>query len=140
MKKKIKRIIAIFVAIPVLIISIQVVRRLVRDREEEIPRSAVTVVTGTPEVGTLEYSVMYSGTLMPEKMVTVLPKSVGKLESLVVNEGDELEQGDLIGYVDKDVARLQMEQAFAAYQGAEADRQAAKAGGRGTRRYCRTGS
>lgn len=120
MKKKLKRIIAVFVSILVLVIAFQVGRKLLANRKTETEQAAVTVVTGSPEIGTLESSVMYSGTLMPEKMVTVLPKAAGKLEKIVVAEGQEVVEGDLLGTVDKEVAKLQMEQARAAYQAAYA--------------------
>jgi RND family efflux transporter MFP subunit len=128
MKKKLKRIIAIFIAIPVLIISFQVVRRVLRNREVEVEQAAVPVITDTPEIGTLEYSVLYSGTLKPEKMVTVLPKGSGKLEAIVVEEGQVLDQGDLIALVDKDIAKLQMDQVYAGYQAALAQSRKAEAG------------
>lgn len=128
MKKKLKRIIVILVAIPVLIIAFQVTRKLLSNREIERPQAAVPVVIGTPKIGTLEKSILYSGTLMPEKMVTVLPKVPGKLESIAVEEGEPVEEGDLIATVDKEVAELQMEQAHAAYRAAFAQYQAAKRG------------
>ena len=128
MKKKRKRIIAIIVTIPVLIIAFQVGRRLLANRETDIIQAAVPVVTDKPQVGTLENSVLYSGTLMPEKMVTVLPKAAGKLEKIVVSEGQEVEEGELLGTVDKEVAKLQMEQARAAYQAAFAQYKVAQRG------------
>jgi HlyD family secretion protein len=118
MKKKLKRIIAIFVTIPVLIIAFQVGRKLLANRESDVVRAAVPVVTEMPKVGSLENSILYSGTLVPEKMVTVLPKTSGKLERIYVEEGQVVAEGDLLGTVDKEVAKLQMEQARAAYQAA----------------------
>ena len=118
MKKKLKRIIAIFVTIPVLIIAFQVGRKLLANREPEVVRAAVPVVTELPKVGSLENSILYSGTLVPEKMVTVLPKTSGKLEQIYVEEGQIVAEGDLLGTVDKEVTKLQMEQASAAYQAA----------------------
>ncbi len=128
MKKKLKRIIVIFVAIPVLIIAFQVGRKIFANRERDVVQAAVPVVTETPEVGTLENSVIYSGTLMPEKMVTVVPKTAGKLESILVREGDIIEEGRHLGTVDKEVAKLQMEQAYAAYQAANAQYKVAQRG------------
>lgn len=128
MKKKLKRIIAVFITIPVLIIAFQVVRKVLENREQEVVPAAVPVVTGNPQVGILEDSVLFSGTLMPEKMVTVLPKAAGKLESIIVKEGQEVSEGQLLGTVDKQVAKLQMQQAFATYQAAHAQYKVAQRG------------
>ena len=68
MKRKFKRILAIVITIPVLIIAFQVTRKMLKNRVEEDPVSLMPVITGSPEIGTLENTIMYPGTLMPEKM------------------------------------------------------------------------
>ena len=128
MKKKIKRIIAIFVTIPVLIIGFQVTRKLLQNREKEVPESLMPVVVGYPEVGSLENSIMYPGTLEPEKIVTVLPKTSGKLTEILVREGDRVEEGELIAVIEKEVTGYQKDQAEAAYQAALAQLRKAERG------------
>ena len=120
MKKRLKVAIALFVTLPALIIAVQVIRRIGITADEPEPVSAVPVVVSEPVLGILENSILYPGTLTPEKTVIVLPKTAGKLEGLFVSEGDRVAAGDLLASVEKRIYRLQTEQALAAYQAADA--------------------
>ncbi|MFP4564340.1 MAG: efflux RND transporter periplasmic adaptor subunit [Spirochaetia bacterium] len=120
MKRRLKVAIALFVTLPVLIIGVQIVRKvgISNDRPERV--SAVPVIVGEPAFGDLENSILYPGTLTPDKTVIVLPKTAGKLEQIYVTEGERVHTAHLLASVEKRTYKLQVEQALAAYQAAEA--------------------
>lgn len=120
MKRRLKVAIALFVTLPVLIIVVQIVRRVGISVDGPELVSAVPVIVHTPVIGILENSILYPGTLTPDKTIIVLPKTAGKLERVYVSEGDRVDAGELLAAVEKRIYRLQVEQALAAYQAAAA--------------------
>jgi HlyD family secretion protein len=116
--------------VPVLIIGFQVTRKLMQNREKEIPESLMPVVVGYPEIGSLESSIMYPGTLKPERIVTVLPETAGKLTNIRVREGDRVDEGEIIASIEKKVTGYQKDQAEAAYHAALAQLKKAERGAR----------
>jgi HlyD family secretion protein len=88
----------------------------------------VPVIVGTPRRETLERTVAYSGNLQPRRTVTVLSKVSGKVEQLHVAEGDVVLKDDLLVSMEDRVVRLQMDQAYSAWQAALAQTQNAEKG------------
>lgn len=78
------------------------------------------------EKGSLEVQVVETGTLEPVKVVEVKSRVGGRLKSLLVDEGDVVTEGQLIGIVDPQETQLFVKQNQAQLAGAQAgaDRQA----------------
>jgi len=71
--------------------------------------------------GTLERTVMSSGTLHPVSMVRVLPLMSGKVERIFVDYNDTVRRGDILAELNTDMLRLRLEQNQAAVQRARAN-------------------
>jgi HlyD family secretion protein len=65
-------------------------------------------------------SMVWQGTVEALSSVDVMPNSNGKILEIPVKEGDHVNAGDVLFQVDNQDARLQLEQAKAGYQAAEA--------------------
>lgn len=90
MKRRLKVAIALFVTLPVLIIVVQIVRRVgvSNDRPERV--SAVPVIVGEPSLGDLENSILYPGTLTPDKTVGLRKNGA---ERIIIRGNAFLEDG-----------------------------------------------
>jgi multidrug efflux pump subunit AcrA (membrane-fusion protein) len=64
--------------------------------------------------------ITFTGTLYPKTQFNIAPKVGGRLESLLVNIGDVVQQGQLIAVLDDDEYVQQMDQAKAELEVAEA--------------------
>ncbi|MBN2049369.1 MAG: efflux RND transporter periplasmic adaptor subunit [Spirochaetales bacterium] len=91
-----------------------------RQGKEEEPLDYSPVVASYPVLGVVEESLHYPGTLMPEKTIVVVPKVSGKVERVYVEKGRYVHQDELLVDIDSRIVELQMEQAYAAYQAADA--------------------
>ncbi|MFW5688581.1 MAG: efflux RND transporter periplasmic adaptor subunit, partial [Spirochaetota bacterium] len=78
------------------------------------------VVVGRPVLRDAERSVRYSGNLIPEASTTVLPKVGGRITAMEAETNQRLSAGDVIARIEDDVLRLQVAQARAAYEAADA--------------------
>lgn len=65
-------------------------------------------------------SMVWQGTVEALSSVDVMPNGSGKILEIPVKEGDHVNSGDVLFQVDDQDARLQLEQARAGYQAAEA--------------------
>jgi HlyD family secretion protein len=98
-------------------------------RREAAPEPvAVPVAVQVPVRGPIRRTVRYSGTLEPRAMVTVLSKVPGRIERILVSEGDLVKKGQLLVLMEDDVARLQTDQASAALAAAKAQLEKARRG------------
>jgi HlyD family secretion protein len=97
-------------------------------RESAAEPVAVPVTVQAPRRGTIGRTLRYSGTLEPRATVTVLSKVPGRVECIVVSEGDTVTKGQLLVLMEDDVARLQAEQAAAALDAAQAQLEKARRG------------
>jgi len=103
------------IALAVAFIGLQIFLRTPQMPNEPVSRQKPPVaVEVTPvmqetilEIGT------YTGTLLPESQFIVAPKISGKLEKIMVDIGDELENGSLIAVLDNDEYVQQVDQARA---------------------------
>jgi HlyD family secretion protein len=68
--------------------------------------------------------------VQPERSVNVSPKSAGILKQLLVKEGDAVEQGQILAYMDDSNLQGQMRQAQGNLAAAEANREKISAGNR----------
>ena len=95
--------------------------RLLLNQSQEEPRARTTeVVTAAPRHGLVEEIIQYPGTLRPSGTVTVLPKAAGKIESILITEEDRVQADQPIALLERDSLALQLEQAKASFQAAEA--------------------
>ncbi len=78
--------------------------------------------------GSIARTLRYAGTLEPRAMVTVLAKVPGRVERILVSEGDAVRAGRLLVLMEDDVARLQADSASAALAAAQAQLEKARRG------------
>ena len=83
--------------------------------------SAVTYEFASVRRGTLERTVMSSGTIHPVSTIRVLPLMSGKVERIFVDYNDSVRRGDVLAELNTDVLRLRREQNQAAVQRARAN-------------------
>ena len=72
---------------------------------------------------TLPIVISANGTIQPERSVNVSPKTSGMLKSLLVKEGDRIEAGQILAYMDDSNLQGQLIQAQGQLAGAEANLQ-----------------
>lgn len=83
-----------------------------------------------PTIGPISESLSYTGNIEAKQMVTVTPKASGTLMSLNIKVGDTTEKDSVLGQINQDAARLQLQQAQSAYNAANATYQKALRGAR----------
>jgi HlyD family secretion protein len=88
------------------------------------------VQTAPVERSNLTIKVTANGTVQPERSVNVSPKSAGILKQLLVKEGDAVDQGQILAYMDDSNLQGQMRQAQGNLAAAEANREKISAGNR----------
>ncbi len=125
---KSKKYLWLLLLIPFLFVGIPVLQILLTPEEEVEIEEGAPVRVGSMSAGTVAQEIRYSGNLLPERTVSVVPKVAGRVEELLVDEGDILDQDELICVIDDEVVRLQQQQAYSAWQAAEAQYQSALRG------------
>jgi HlyD family secretion protein len=88
------------------------------------------VQTARVERSNLAITVTANGTVQPERSVNVSPKASGILKQLLVKEGDAVEQGQILAYMDDSNLQGQLRQAQGDLAAAEANREKVSAGNR----------
>jgi HlyD family secretion protein len=88
------------------------------------------VQTASVERSTLSLTISTNGTVQPEMSVNVSPKSAGILKQLLVKEGDSVQQGQVLAYMDVSNLQGQLRQAQGNLAAAEVNLQRAIAGNR----------
>lgn len=99
-------------------------------REAQEPEELASVIVAQPRRGPVERSIRVSGTLEAARTVAVTPKVGGRIERIFVEEGQAVLKGELLVQIEDRAARLQMEQAQAAWRAAEAQYEQARRGPR----------
>jgi HlyD family secretion protein len=122
--------ILILALIALAVLGVALLPRLRGAARAEEPQDWVPVIAGKPRLGMVERSIRVSGTLQPARTVAVTPKVPGRIERIFVEEGEAVSQGQLLVQIEDRAARLQMEQARAAWQAAEAQYEQARRGPR----------
>ncbi len=88
------------------------------------------VQTAPVERSNLIITVTANGTVQPERSVNVSPKTSGILKQLLVKEGDAVEQGQVLAYMDDSNLQGQLRQAQGNLAAAEANLEKVSAGNR----------
>lgn len=97
-----------------------------------VPKQEATrkVVTGSVERRNLPIVISANGTVKPERSINVSPKNSGILKRLLVKEGDIVQKGQIIAYMDDSNFQGQLTQARGQLAQAEANLQKIQAGNR----------
>jgi RND family efflux transporter MFP subunit len=97
-------------------------------REAGVQAEAVAVIVAAPRTGPVERTLLYSGSLVPKSTVTLTARVPGKIERILVEEGQLVTRDQPLLLVEDDAVRLQMQQAHAAWQAAQAQYEKARRG------------
>lgn len=81
---------------------------------QEAEEVTVPVEVGLAQTGDINLVFSYSGSIQPKSEINIIPGANGQVESLMVEEGDEIKAGDVIAVVEDDTYLIQIEQAEAA--------------------------
>ena len=103
---------------------------IARNNVEAEPRQQVTVRVERPRIGVIERVLHTSGTLRAGSTINVTSKVAGRIEAVPVQEGQSVAEGDLLVQIEEQTPRLQLEQAYAAWQAAQAQYEKALRGPR----------
>lgn len=90
----------------------------------------VPVEVAKVKQGEIKSFLTVSGLVEPAKTVRVNAKIMGEVKEVLVKEGDQVEKGDLLLRLDDEQIRLQVAQAKAAFDSAQATLEKLKAGAR----------
>jgi HlyD family secretion protein len=93
-------------------------------------QAALKVQTALVQRGNLAIEISANGTVQPEQSVNVSPKTAGILKQLLVKEGDAVQQGQVLAYMDNSNLQGQLRQAQGNLAAAEANLQRVSAGNR----------
>ncbi len=106
-------------------------------KEEAVQETeeSVAVEVQTPKIGSLTLDTAYIGTVMPQEQVYVIPKTSGTVTETVFEVGDQVQAGDVLFKIDDEAAQLQMANARAAYESAQAGVTAQNGGARDLQNY-----
>lgn len=117
---------------PVLAVALVVTACGPRPRVAPPTPSALTTTVGVATVQRtdLRQTLTYSGDVKPDAEVTVLPKMSGRIDQLLVDVGARVKAGDVIAQIEHTTQDLQLEQAKAQLQSAQARLDTVKAGPR----------
>ncbi len=112
------------VVVPVLVVltfvGVPAGRFLLQPEPDAATSPPAPVVVGLPRLADAERTVRYTGNLTPESTTMVLPRVGGRVTELRVRLNQPVQAGDVIARVEDDALRLQVAQARAAYEAADA--------------------
>jgi HlyD family secretion protein len=81
---------------------------------QEPEEVGVPVEVGLVQTGDINLVFTYSGSIQPKSEINIIPGANGRVESLLVEEGDEVKAGDIIAMIEDETYLAQIEQAEAA--------------------------
>lgn len=90
-------------------------------------KNATTYVTDTVQRGNIEETVLATGMLQASKLVAVGAQVSGQIETLAVNLGDPIRQGDLVAQIDNLAQQNKLKEAQASLNSLNAQYQAKQA-------------
>ncbi|EKO3771979.1 efflux RND transporter periplasmic adaptor subunit [Vibrio metschnikovii] len=90
-------------------------------------KNATTYVTDTVQRGNIEETVLATGMLQASKLVAVGAQVSGQIETLAVNLGDPIRQGDLVAQIDNLTQQNKLKEAQASLNSLNAQYQAKQA-------------
>jgi HlyD family secretion protein len=94
------------------------------------PQQRVAVRVERPRIGAIERVLHTSGTLRASGTINVTSKIAGRIEAIPVQEGEAVAEGELLVRIEDQTPRLQLEQAQASWQAAQAQYEKALRGPR----------
>ena len=94
------------------------------------PPAAPDVTTERVQRGDIQQTLSFDGDIQARQQISVLPKTSGRIEHLLIDVGAQVKAGDTIGQLEQDSAESQVLQARAALAGAEAKLATVQAGPR----------
>lgn len=106
-----------------------------KNTEEPQEAEAVAVEVQTPRSGELTVDTTYIGTVAPQEQVYVMPKTSGTVTETFFEVGDMVKEGDVLFKIDDEAAQLQMANARATYESAQAGVTAQSSGARDLQNY-----
>ncbi len=106
-----------------------------KTEETEAEAERVAVEVQTPRVGMLSVDTAYIGTVAPQEQVYVMPKTSGTVTETFFEVGDVVKEGDVLFKIDDEAAQLQMANAKASYESAQAGVTAQNSGARDLQNY-----
>lgn len=112
--------IAVLVVVGLTFLGLPAARHLIESQRAEPDDARTPVVIGAAIRADTERVVRYTGNLTPETTTTVVPRVGGRIVELRLAVNQQLARGEVIGRVEDDVLRLQVAQARAAYDAADA--------------------
>jgi multidrug efflux pump subunit AcrA (membrane-fusion protein) len=119
--------VAVILVVPIALIALTLTRRLAADGEDNFPHG-VPVRIQRPYRGTIVRNMRYSGHLVPSKSVKVLSKISGKIEAVLVEKGDVVQAEQELVLIEDESLKLVLDQAYYAWQAAEAQYEKASKG------------
>jgi HlyD family secretion protein len=122
-----KWLLGLLISIPLLGIGYLAYHQLVVVPQQQ---AALKVQTALVHRGNLSIEISANGTVQPEQSVNVSPKTAGILKQLLVKEGDAVQQGQVLAYMDNSNLQGQLRQAQGNLAAAEANLQRVSAGNR----------
>ncbi len=87
--------------------------------EQPTPEPIVPVEVATAETGDIALVFSYTGNLQSKDEVNIMPGAAGRVETVLVEVGDQVKAGDAIATIDRDAYIIQVRQAQAALTAAE---------------------
>jgi len=113
----------IYASVPVVLLVIVVIVLVVM-RQPKGPTESVAATAKRVEVikakrGEIREVLKLSGTIEPNARVMVFPEIAGTIITMPVEEGNEVEKGQVLAVIEHEKLELQMVQAEAAYQAAQ---------------------
>ncbi|MCA9685360.1 MAG: efflux RND transporter periplasmic adaptor subunit [Myxococcales bacterium] len=87
--------------------------------KEEVEERPTPVLLATIELGTIQGQIRSSSTIEAELQVTVHAESTGRITSLSLEEGDEVEAGDILARIRRDAQSLGFERAESSFADAQ---------------------
>lgn len=118
-----------------LIVTLSISAMACGKTEEAQEVSKVAVEVQNPEVGELTVDTAYIGTVAPEEQVYVIPKTSGTVTETFFEVGDTVQAGDVLFKIDDEAAQIQVANAKAAYETAQAGVTAQNSGARDLQNY-----
>ncbi|GAI85902.1 unnamed protein product, partial [marine sediment metagenome] len=89
-----------------------------------------TVLVAAPRIGAIERVLSTSGTLTASKTIRITSKVPGRIERILVEDGQPVAEGEFLVQIEEETARLQVKQAHATWQAAQAQYDKARKGAR----------
>ena len=99
-----------------------------KNKEEKPPEVGIPVELGKVKIGTIQKTLVFTGTLQAKKKAEVRSKIPGIVESVLVDEGDTVSRGELLVELDSKDTKAQLDQAYAALEVAKSRVGIAKVG------------